>query len=153
MGNDLSIQEVRTLEDVVAGAVATERVTLQVIGLFAAIALTLALIGVYSVTAYAVNQRNREIGIRLAVGAEPRHILQLVLAQAAKPIALGLVLGAVASVPLSSALSSLLYQLRPTDPLPFALVPLFLAAGAFSAAFLPARKALRQDPMAVLRNE
>ncbi len=97
VGNDLSIQEVRPMEDVVADAMATERFTVQIIGLFAAVSLALALIGVYGVISYTVSRRSREIAIRSAIGAQPDDILRLLLGQAARPILAGLIAGGLAS--------------------------------------------------------
>ena len=91
VGNDLSVQEVRPMEDVVADAVATERFALQIVGLFAAVALALALIGVYGVISYTVSRRSREIAIRAAIGAQPTDTLRLILGQAAKPVLGGLI--------------------------------------------------------------
>jgi len=152
-GNDFSVQEVRPMEDVVAAAVATERFALQMVGLFAAVALALALIGVYGVISYAVSRRAREIAIRSALGAQPADTLRLVLGQAAKPILAGLGIGGLASAFLTRVLVSLLYQVSAIDPLTFAAVPLLLAVGTFAACIIPARRALRLDPMAILRSE
>ncbi len=153
MGNDFSIQEVRSMDDVVATAVATERFALQLIGVFAAVALALALIGVYGVISYTVSRRSREIAIRSAIGAQPADTLRLLLGQAAKPIFAGLIVGAFASASLTRLLSGLLYEVSARDPLTFAAVPLLLAVGALAACLMPARRALRLNPMAVLRNE
>jgi predicted permease len=152
-GNDFSIQEVRPMQDVVAAAVATERFALQIVGLFAAIALPLALIGVYGVVSYTVSRRSREIAIRSAIGAQPADTLRLLLGQASKPILAGLIVGGIASASLTRVLAGILYQVSARDPLIFAAVALFLAAGAFAACLVPARRALSLDPMAILRSE
>jgi predicted permease len=153
VGNDLSIQEVRPMDDVVAGAVATQRFALQMVGLFAGVALALAWIGVYGVISYTVSRRSREIAIRSAIGAQPSDTLRLLLGQAAKPIVAGLIAGGIAVSFLSRVLAGLLYQVSPGDPLTFAAVALVLAGGALAACLMPARRALRLDPMAVLRSE
>ncbi len=153
VGNDFSIQEVRSMDDVVAGAVAAERFALQMIGLFGATSLALALIGVYGVIAYTVARRSREIAIRSAIGARHADTLRLILVQAAKPILAGLIVGGFASASLTRVLAGLLYHVSARDPLTFAAVPLLLAMGGFAACLMPARRALRLDPVAILRNE
>jgi predicted permease len=153
VGNDFSIQEMRPLEDVVAAAVATQRFALQMVGLFALVALTLALIGVYGVISYTVSRRSREIAIRSAIGAQPADTLRLLLGQAAKPILAGLIVGGLASASLTRVLAGILYQVSGRDPLTFAAVPLLLAVGALAACLMPARRALRLDPTAILRSE
>jgi predicted permease len=153
VGNDLSIQEVRPMEDVVADAMATERFTVQTIGLFAAVSLALALIGVYGVISYTVSRRSHEIAIRSAIGAQPDDILRLLIGQAARPILAGLIVGGLASAFLTRALAGILYQVSDRDPLTFAGVPLLLAVGALAACLMPARRALRLDPVAILRKD
>ena len=153
VGNDFSIQEVRPMEDVVAAAVATERFALQMVGLFAVVALALALIGVYGVISYTVSRRSREIAIRSAIGAQPDDILRLLLGQVAKPILAGLIVGGFASASLTRILAGMLYQVSAKDPLTFAGVAFLLALGALAACLAPARRALRLDPMVVLRSE
>jgi predicted permease len=152
-GNDFSIQEVRGMEDVVAAAVAAERFALQVVGVFAAVALALALIGVYGVISYTVSRRSREIAIRSAIGAQPVDTLRLLLGQAAKPILAGLITGSLGSAFLGRVVAGILYQVSARDPLTFSAVALLLAVGALAACLMPARRALRLDPMAVLRHE
>jgi putative ABC transport system permease protein len=153
VGNDLSIQEVRPMEDLVAAAVATERFALQMVGLFAAVALALALIGVYGVISYTVSRRSREIAIRSAIGAQPTDTLRLLLGQAAKPILAGLIVGGLASASLTRVLAVILYQVNVRDPLTFAAVALLLTVGALAACLMPTRRALRLDPMTILRHE
>ena len=141
------------MEDVVADAMATERFTLQITGVLAAVSLALALIGVYGVIAYTVSRRSREIAIRSAVGAQPEDILRLLVGQAAKPILAGLIVGGFASVFLTRTLAGILYQVSARDPLTFAVVPVLLAVGALAACLVPARRALRLDPMTILRKD
>ena len=104
------------MEDVVAGAMATERFTVQIVGLFAAVSLALALIGVYGVISYTVSRRSREIAIRSAVGAQPEDILRLLVAQAARPILAGLIVGGLASIFVTRALAGILYQRERQGP-------------------------------------
>jgi predicted permease len=152
-GNDFSVQEVRSLEDVVAGAVAAERFALQMVGVFAVVALVLALIGVYGVISYTVSRRAREIAIRSAIGAQAGDTVRLVLGQAAKPIAGGLVVGGLASVWLTRAIAGILFQVSARDPVTFGGVAVLLAVGGLAACLMPVRRALRLDPMAILRWE
>jgi ABC-type antimicrobial peptide transport system permease subunit len=149
----LSIQEIGSMEDVVAGAVETQRFALQMVGVFAVVALALALIGVYSVVAYTVSRRSREIAIRLAVGAQPIDTVALVVGLAAKAILAGLFAGSLASFYLTGVLTGLLYQVRPADPLTFAVVAALLAAEALAACIGPARRALHFDPLVILRGD
>jgi putative ABC transport system permease protein len=140
------------LEDLVATQTAPPRFTTWLMGLFAGTALLLAVIGVYGVMAYFVAQRRREFGIRLALGADPRGILKLVVAQGARLIAIGVALGGVASYFLGRALQTVLFGVEPTDPSAVAAVAL-LAVVALLACYLPARRATHVDPALALRNE
>ena len=151
MGNDLSIQEIRPMEEVVAAAVATQRFALQLVGVFAVLALALALIGIYGVMSYAAGRRAREIAIRAALGARPVDTLTLLLAQGVRLIAAGLIAGALSAAALTRVLTGILYQVSPTDPLTFAAVAVLLAAVGTFACFVPARKALSIDPVEALR--
>ena len=153
MGNDLSIQEIRPMEQVVAGSIATQRFALQIVGVFAAVALTLALIGIYGVTSYAARQRTKEMAIRSALGAGVMDTAGLLLVEGARWILAGLVLGALAAAGLTRVLASVLYQVSVTDPWTFAAVAAILATVAAAACFAPARKVMRIDPLEALRHE
>jgi predicted permease len=153
MGNDLSIQDIRPLEDVVAAAVATQRFALQMVGLFAVLALVLALTGIYGVMSHLASSRAREIAIRVALGARPADTLLLLLSQGARLTMAGLVVGGVAAAGLTRVLAGILYQLSPTDPVTFTAVAVMLAAVAMAACFVPAKKVLGIDPMEVLRHD
>jgi putative ABC transport system permease protein len=150
---DLPIEQMKTLSELVAGTVADRRFYLTLIGFFALAALMLALIGVYAVMAYVVGQRSREIGIRLALGAAPRDVRLQVVRSAAVLVLVGLALGAGAALLASRALASLLFGVAPHDPLTFAAVVALLGLLGVAAAWLPARRAARLDPLAVLRTE
>lgn len=141
------------MEDVVAAAVANERFAVRMVDLFAAVALALALIGIYGVISYTVSRRSREIAIRSAIGAQPADTLRLLLGQAAKPILAGLIVGGLASFSLTRVLAGMLYQVSAKDPLTLAGVALLLAVGALAACLAPARRALRLDPAGILRSE
>ncbi len=153
MGNDLSVQDIRSMQQVVGESVASERFALAGIGMFAAIALALALIGIYGVMSYAARRRAREIAIRMALGAQPADTLRLMLGQGARLILAGLAIGALAAIALSRVLRGLLFQVSPTDPLTFTLVGAALAVAALAACFIPARRLLALDPIESLRHE
>jgi len=148
---------VQTLRDVVAEEYVDRRIAAQLLGGFAALALLLAAIGIYGVMSYAVTQQTREIGIRVALGAGRADILRMVLAQgmrlAGVGLGLGLVLAFVLARGLGSALGSMLFQISSTDPPTFSVVPVLLAAVALVACLIPARRALRVDPMRALHYE
>src|SRR5438552_17785540 len=123
------------------------------VGLFALTALFLAAIGIYGVISYIVTERTHEIGIRLALGAERRSILQLVLRQGLGLAIAGAAVGLVGAVVVSHLMTGLLYGVRPTDPLTFVVVALLLIGVALLACYIPARRALRVDPLVALRYE
>jgi ABC-type antimicrobial peptide transport system permease subunit len=121
--------------------------------LFGVLALALAAIGLYGVMSYSVNQRTREIGLRIALGAQTRSVLGLVLSQGLRVVLVGLVVGLVAAVALTRLISSRLYGITATDPLVLAVVPGLLLAVAVFACWLPARRAAKVDPIEALRYE
>lgn len=142
-----------TMRQRVDQSIAPQKSTLTLITLFAALAVTLAIVGLYGVIAFAVSRRLREMGIRIALGAQPRDIHRIVLGQAASVIGVGLGIGVAIAVVLAGALRSLLFGVRPADPISIAAVTLLLAAVGFAACWLPARRATRADPVQVLRYE
>jgi len=123
------------------------------LGAFAGTALFLAALGIFGVMSYAVAQRSREIGIRVALGADPKRVLRMVLRHASLLAVAGVGLGLVGAVSLSRAIASLLFQLSPTDPTTLAGVAVLLLAVALLASYLPARRATRVDPLIALRSE
>jgi ABC-type antimicrobial peptide transport system permease subunit len=123
------------------------------IGSFAFLALVLASIGLYGMISYSVSQRTREIGIRVALGAQQGNIMRLVLGQGAKLTAVGLVVGLAAALGLTQLMGSILYGVRATDPLTFIFVAVLLALVALAACYIPARCATRVDPVIALRYE
>ena len=132
---------------------AETRFATVLISVFAAVALVLAAVGLFGVVAYAVRQRTREIGIRVALGAEKGSILRLVVGRGLGLVATGVVLGLLAAFALTRTLASLLYGVGPRDPATFAAIPLLLAVIALAASWLPARRAAALDPMRTLRVE
>jgi putative ABC transport system permease protein len=124
-----------------------------VFGLFALVALALGIVGIYGVMAFAVASRTREIGIRMALGADGPRVSRMVLRDAAGPVAAGVVLGIAGSVAAGRYLGSVLYDIKATDPATYAMVAMLLAAVAFGASLIPAKRASRVDPAVVLRAE
>jgi putative ABC transport system permease protein len=147
------ISRVAPLERYVGLSAQGRRFALILIGAFGAIALTLSVVGIYGVTAYNVAQRTREIGIRVALGAQRTELLRLLLRQGMLFVALGVGAGVVISAALTRFLTSWLFEVQPTDPLTFAGVVLLVVVAASAACFVPARRALRGDPIIALRYE
>lgn len=142
-----------TLESFVDDGLARNRFEATLMGMFAALALLLAGVGIYGVLAQAVADRRREIGIRIAMGAERREVVGMVVGRGVKLALVGLALGVVGAAAASGALRSMLYEVGTADPLTYALTPLFLLAVVVVSSWLPARQAARTDPAAVLRDE
>jgi putative ABC transport system permease protein len=150
---ELPAGEVATMETYLARSMADRRFPMILLTAFAAIAVALAGIGIYSVLSYAVSQRTREIGVRLALGAGPADVLGMVLRAGLSLILAGVLLGALGGAIAARALRSLLFEVVPTDPVTFAVVTALLVAIALLATYLPARRAVRVDPMVALRAE
>jgi putative ABC transport system permease protein len=150
---ELSIAEVRTMEQVLWSSVARRRFYTLLLTIFAAVALLLAMMGIYGVMSYAVTQRKHEIGVRLALGAQTGDVLKLVIRQGMVMTLIGVGIGLSASYGLTRYLEGNLYEVKPTDPLTFIGVALLLSAVALLACFIPAKRASRVDPMVTLRHE
>jgi putative ABC transport system permease protein len=150
---DQPIANVATLESRVGGSLLRPRLVTLVLGAFAVVAVLMAAVGIYGVMWSSVRQRTSEIGIRMALGAEPARVVAEVLGGGLRLTGVGIGIGIVAAFPLSRALSSLLYDVRPIDLPTYAAVALLLAATALAACYLPARRAARLDPMTTLRTE
>jgi predicted permease len=147
----LAIFDVTTMLDVRAASVAPRRFVLLLVSAFGLLALILAAVGVYGVMALVVGERTREMGVRLALGAEPRAVLRMVLGQATRLAATGSALGLIAASGLTPLLDSQLFGVRPYDPFTFGIVPLLLILVAAAAAYAPARRAMQTDPMQAIR--
>ena len=150
---DIPIYQIATMDKLLATTTAQRRFTLLLSGIFAGLSLLLAGVGIYSVIAYTVAQRTHEIGIRLALGAQMRDVLQLVLRQGMKLTLAGVALGVSASLALTHFMKSLLFGVSATDPLTFTFIALLLAIVALLACWIPARRATKVDPMIALRCE
>jgi putative ABC transport system permease protein len=123
------------------------------IGVFALLALVLAMVGVYGVMSYVVSQRTQEIGVRMALGARRNNVLGLFLARSFKVVAIGICAGLALALALGRVLSNLLYNVRPTDVITFSAAALLLCLAAFLASYLPARRATKVNPLVALRHE
>jgi putative ABC transport system permease protein len=150
---DQPIFDVHTMQQLVDDSISTRRLTLVLLGIFSALALMLAAIGIYGVMAYSVALRTQEIGIRMALGAQQKDVLRLILGQGARIAFFGVAIGLGAAAALARLLSSLLYSVSTSDPITFAAVSVLLLAIALLACYVPARRALRVDPIIALRYE
>ena len=150
---DLPIESTVTMDEAVAASVAQPRFRMVLLGLFAIAATLIATCGIYGLMAYAVTQRRREIGVRMALGADRRDVLRLVLTRALRIVLVGLIVGLAGAAIVTRVLRTFLFGVTPTDPIAFAIVTLLLMAVGLMAAWLPARRATRIDPCAALRAE
>jgi putative ABC transport system permease protein len=150
---NLPIPKIRLLSDYVGESIAQPRFQTELLTLFSGVALLLAACGIYGVLSYSVTQRQREIGVRIALGATRRDVLALVIGQGLRLVLVGGVFGIAAALGLTRVLRSLLYGVRPTDPITLACVALLLVAVALIACWVPARRAMTLDPMEALRHE
>jgi predicted permease len=150
---DLPLFQVQTLDEVVSRSLWRQRLQGRVLGTFAVLALLLAVTGMYGVISYGVAQRTRELGVRMALGASRRQVIGLVVGQGTRLALLGVVLGLAGSLALTRVLSTLLYGIKATDALTFAVVPLLLGAVAVAACWVPASRASKIDPLVAMRAE
>ena len=150
---ELPLYDVRSMDELVSRSVSEPRFNMLLLGVFAGLALALASIGIYGVMAYSVAERTREIGIRMAMGAQAEDVVRLILRQGAVLILVGLGFGLAASFALTRVISTFLFGVSATDPVTFAGIALVLAVVALIACYIPARRATRVDPMVALRYE
>jgi putative ABC transport system permease protein len=153
LNKDQAIYNVRTMEQSIAQSIAPRRFSMLLLAVFALVALVLASLGIYGLLSYTVAQRAREIGVRMALGAQSRDVLKLVIGQGMKLVFVGVALGLVASIALTRTIKNLLFSVSANDPLTLAALALLLIAVALLACFVPARRATKVDPMTALRNE
>jgi putative ABC transport system permease protein len=153
LDRELAIEAVQPMEEQVSDVVAPQRFSTLLVGVFAAIALLLASVGLYGLLAYTTAQRQKEIAVRMALGAERREVVGMVIGQGARLVAMGLLVGLLGSLALTRLVASLLYQTTPYDLITFASVPAVLAVVAFVACAIPAWRAARVEPITALRAE
>jgi putative ABC transport system permease protein len=147
------IYAVETMDDVVSTSFAARRLSMILLGVFSTLAATLACVGIYGVISHLVSQRTHEIGVRLALGAQPAEMMRLILGQGGRMALLGTALGTVAALGLARLLSAQLFGVTAHDPLTFAVVAALLMVVAVAACYVPARRAMRVDPLVALRHE
>ncbi|MFY9611403.1 MAG: ABC transporter permease [Blastocatellia bacterium] len=150
---DQPVENFRTMEEVVSRSVAQPQFLTIILSVFATVALALAAVGVYGVVAFSLTQRTHEVGIRVALGAQPSDILRLVLGEGMSLALIGVAMGLLGSFAVTRVISGMLYQVSATDPFTFTLIALLLTGVALAASFIPARRALKVDPMVALRYE
>jgi predicted permease len=153
MSSDQVMYEVQTMEEVIADTLAERRFSMIVLGVFAALALGLASMGIYGVISYLVGQRTREIGIRIALGAKRGDVLRMVLSEGMKMTVIGVGAGLITSLGLTRLMANMLFGVKATDPLTFAVVAIVLIVVALVACYVPARRAMQVDPIVALRYE
>ena len=150
---DLIVSGNESEEEIVAQSIASQRFSVILLGIFAALALLLASIGIYGVLSYVVAQRTQEIGVRMALGAQHADVLRLVLADGARMVLVGIAIGVLAALGLTRWMASMLYGVTPTDPLTFAVVAVVLCGIGLCACYVPVHRAMRVDPILALRHE
>jgi len=151
--SQIPVSEVHTMEDLMGVWLAQQRFNMLLLGLFAALALILAAVGIYGIMAYRVAQRTHEIGIHIALGAQRQDVLRLIVGDGAKLAFFGIAIGIAGAIVLTRVMTSLLFEVTPTDPTSFSLGTILLAIVALAACYIPARRAMRVDPMVALRYE
>jgi putative ABC transport system permease protein len=153
LDRNIALAEVGTMDQAAARSIASERMIAVLLTAFAALALALAAIGIFGVLSYAVAQRTRELGVRMALGAQRRDVLTLILREMTPLVGIGVAIGIGAGLALTQLMRAMLFEVRPTDPLTFAAVPVLLCVVGIAAALVPARRAARVSPLTALRSE
>jgi putative ABC transport system permease protein len=141
------------MDEIISGSIANRWFSMILLGAFAGVALLLSGIGIYGVISYLVGQQTREIGIRMALGAQRKDVLRLILGNGARMALLGVAIGIVAALGLTRLMAKMLYGVSATDPITFIVVALVLVVVALAACYIPARRAMRVDPLVALRYE
>jgi putative ABC transport system permease protein len=150
---DQPIYNLKRMDELISGSMSQRRFAMILLAVFAGVAIALAAVGIYGVTSYSVTQRSHEIGIRMALGARRRDVLNLVVTQGLKLVIGGVAIGLAGAFALTRVMSSLLFGVSPTDPLVFVMTSVALTGLALAASFIPARRATKVDPMVALRYE
>jgi len=153
LDRQIPVSSIQSMSELLSVSMAEERFDMLLLGTFAALALILSAVGIYGLMSYTVHQRTHEIGIRVALGAQHRDVLRLVVGDGAKLALLGIAIGIASALALTRVMTSLLFEVKPTDPATFAGVAILLALVALAACYIPARRAMRVDPMVALRYE
>jgi len=150
---DQPVSNIRTMEAILADSIARQRFSMLLLAIFAGVALVLAGVGIYGVMSYSVAQRTREIGIRMALGAQTSAVLKLAVGYGMKLVIIGIAVGLIAAFALTRVMSTLLFGVTATDPATFTLISLLLVAVAALASYIPARRATKVNPIIALRYE
>ena len=153
MDRTQAVSNIRTMETLVSRSVSADRFSMWLLGILGSLALALAATGLFSLLSYLVSQRTHEIGVRMALGADPRAIFRLVLGQGGLLLVVGLAIGLVASLICARLFSSLLFGISARDPLTFMITPALLSLAALLACYIPARRATKVDPLVALRTD
>jgi putative ABC transport system permease protein len=147
------LYDVRPMQEIVARSISTQRLTMFLLSVFSALALTLSAVGIYGVISYLTGQRTHEIGVRVALGASRSDVLRMVLGEGMRIALIGVAIGLAAAFGLTRLITTLIYGVGTTDPITFASVAMLLSGVALFACYIPARRAMRVDPMVALRYE
>jgi len=153
LDRDETISAIRSMDDIVDSSVSQPRFSSSLLSLFAALALMLASVGLYGVMAYSVSQRTNEIGIRIALGAKQTDVLKMIVVQGMKLALMGVAIGLAGALAIGRFLATMLYQVKPTDPLTLVFMSIALIGVSLLANYIPARRAAKVDPIVALRYE
>ena len=147
------VYQIATLDKIISNSLTARRFSMILLGIFAALALTLSCVGIYGVISYLAGQRTHEIGVRIALGAQRNEVLRLIVGHGAKMALIGVAVGVAASLAVTRLMAKLLFGVSAYDPLTFLAVACLLILVALAASYIPARRAMRVDPMTALRYE